>query len=95
MNRARKILTGAAERLDLPAEVLAGIPKMELTGFRQFSIEPHKGLVEYEKERISIESELGQILILGSELTIQLMNRQRITIRGKLSAVELEKEHHG
>lgn len=95
MNRARKILAGAAERLELPAEVLAGVPKMELTGFQQFSIEPHKGLMEYEKDRISIESDLGPILILGSGLTIQLMNRQRITIRGKLFAVELQKERYG
>ena len=95
MNRARKILADAAERLELPAEVLAGVPKMELTGFQQFSIELHKGLMEYEKDRISIESDLGPILILGSGLTIQLMNRQRITIRGKLFAVELQKERYG
>lgn len=95
MNRARKFLADAAERLDLPADVLAGVPKMELTGFQQFSIEPHQGLMEYEKDRISIESDLGQILILGSGMTIQLMNRQRITIRGNLAAVELQKAHHG
>lgn len=49
MNRARKLLSSTAAFLELPADVLAGIPKMELIGFQEFSIEPHKGLLEYEK----------------------------------------------
>lgn len=89
MNRAKQFLAEAAGRLELPAEVLAGTPKMELSGFREFSIEPHQGLVEYERERISIATDLGRVEILGHDLTIKLMNRQRITVRGALYAVEL------
>lgn len=90
MNRAKQFLADAAGRLELPADVLAGIPKMELTGFREFSIEPHQGLVEYEREKISIASDLGRIEVLGRDLTIKLMNRQRITIRGSMTAVALQ-----
>ena len=94
MNRAKKILASAADKLDLPADVLAGLPKMELTGFRQFSIEPHQGLLEYEKERISIKSDLGRIDIIGEDLRIRLMNSQRITINGRLRSIELQEGRH-
>lgn len=90
MNKARKFLTNTASFLELPADVLAGVPKMELTGFREFSIEPHNGLMEYEKDQILIETELGRVSLLGKDLTIRLMNSSRITIRGWLRAVELQ-----
>lgn len=89
MNRAKRILTGAADFLDLPADILAGLPKMEIIGFREFSIEPHHGLLEYDKECIGIKSDLGRICVLGADLTIKLMNSRRISICGKLMSIEL------
>ena len=66
MNRARKLLVDAAGYLELPADILAGVPKMELTGFQEFSIESHKGLVEYKKSKLA----LRQILVkFGSLVT--------------------------
>jgi len=89
MNRVRKLLVDAAGYLELPANILAGVPKMELTGFQEFSIESHKGLVEYEKKQIGIETDLGKVWIVGNDLTIKLMNRQRLTIKGDLYAVHM------
>lgn len=90
MNKARKFLANTAGRLELPADVLAGIPKMELTGFREFSVEPHKGLLEYEKDEITIETGIGRICLSGNDLTIKLMNSSRITIFGWLNSVILQ-----
>ena len=95
MNKARKFLVNTASLLELPADVLAGVPKIEVVGFRECSIEPHKGLLEYEKEQIIIETELGKVCILGSGLTIKLMNSSRITVRGQMYAVELQEGGHG
>lgn len=92
MNRARKFLSEAAAYLELPADVMAGVPRVEVTGFREFSIEPHKGLMEYEKERIIVESSLGRVCLSGKDLTIRLMNSQRITVSGAIYAVELLEE---
>ena len=46
MNKAKKLLSDAAQRLELPADIAAGLPKMELTGTVEFSLEPHRGLLE-------------------------------------------------
>ncbi|MGN0979518.1 MAG: YabP/YqfC family sporulation protein [Candidatus Avoscillospira sp.] len=89
MNRAKKLLTGAAGMLDLPADIVAGLPKMELTGFVEFSLEPHKGLLEYADQEIILDSSVGQICIRGENLSIKLMNRARITVTGNLTSVEL------
>ena len=89
MNKARQFLANTAGLLELPADVLAGVPKIEMTGFQEFSIEPHHGLMEYEKEQITIDTVLGRVDLLGRGLTIRLMNSSRITIRGELYAVQL------
>jgi len=90
MNAVRKFLSEASKKLELPAEVVSFVPKMELTGTEEFSIEPHKGLLEYEKERISLDSSVGTVLIFGSELRIKQMNHQRITLVGQIHSVELQ-----
>ena len=48
--------------------------------------------LEYEKEQIGIETNLGKIQIIGSGLNIKLMNRNRITISGDLHAVRLRED---
>ena len=93
--KARELLADMAEKMELPADIAAGLPTMELCGFREFSMEPHGGLVEYDRERISLESTLGRVTVLGENLTIRRMNRQRITVAGQSRAVELQEDDHG
>ena len=95
MNKARELLAEVAEKMELPADLAAGLPTMELCGFREFSMEPHGGLVEYDRGRVSIESTLGRVTVLGEDLIIRRMNRQRITVAGQLRAVELAGDGHG
>ncbi len=90
MNRAKKFLANTAGFLEIPGDILAGMPKMELTGFREFSIEAHQGLMEYDKAQITIDTGVGRVNLLGRELTIRLMNSNRITICGDLYALELQ-----
>lgn len=92
MNKAKKLLSDAAQRLELPADIAAGLPKMELTGTVEFSLEPHRGLLEYEKTRIAVSSALGTVEVLGQGLSIKRMNQERITIVGQITAVELPED---
>ena len=89
MSKVRNFLINSAGLLDLPPDVMTGIPRMELVGFQSFSIESHKGLLEYEKDQISIETRIGQLRLTGSDLTIKLMNSNRISINGSISSLVL------
>ena len=45
-NRGRKgVLAGAAELFDLPADVVAGLPHVEVVGNREFYMENHRGII--------------------------------------------------
>ena len=95
MGVARKLLERASRQLELPAEIVAGLPRIEVTGTGELSIEPHRGLLEYAQERISIDSSIGAISVTGEGLTIKLMNRERITVTGCVYSIELPGDSHG
>ena len=89
MKRAQKILEAASERLDVPGEIMAGLPKLELTGFAQLSIEHHKGILEYTSEAITVAVGIGKIRITGQKLSIHFMNHTYVMVTGELQNVEL------
>jgi len=92
MNKARKLLAASAESLALPADVLAGIPRIEWIAGTELSVEPHNGLKEYAKEEILVNSAVGVIAICGGNMTVKLMNNRRIVIAGKIASVQLQEQ---
>lgn len=73
---------------------MAGLPKMELTGNQEFSMEHHRGLLEYADQQIAIGSSAGTVRLYGKGLVIKLMNQERITVSGTIQTVELEESQH-
>ena len=55
MDRSGKkegLLERTAEVFDLPGDVVAGLPRIELTGSRELRMENHKGILSYGGEEI-------------------------------------------
>lgn len=82
------LLERASETLDIPGNVVAGLPLMEITGFRNFYIENHKGIKEYGKSEIVVDTNRGPVRIKGDEMEIKMMNDREIVINGQLFSVE-------
>ena len=89
MNRTRKLLITAAQRLELPSDVVAGVPRMEIIGTSEFALEKHSGLLEYSKEQISVMTSVGPVTVEGSGLEIKQMGDNRIRIIGRVSQLKL------
>lgn len=90
MKERKNILVSTAQTADLPADIVAGLPRIELTGNIMCSIEPHKGLLEYAREVISVDSTVGAVVVHGENLDIRQMNRSRITVSGQITEIRLE-----
>ena len=54
LKRDKNIWLGAAELFDLPPDMVAGLPHMEMLGDRYFYMERHKGILSYSGEEIDI-----------------------------------------
>jgi len=93
MERNRKdrqdgILNTVAELFDLPADVVAGLPRLEMVGSRQLYLEHHTGILAYSEEQIDANTPMGVLRVRGERLTLLAMTAEELRIGGKIFAVE-------
>lgn len=82
-------LERTAEVFDLPADALAGLPKLELVGDGELRVENHKGILAYGQEEIHISGGVYLIKIVGRELELRAMTGIELLITGKIIQISL------
>ena len=93
MERNRKgrdagVLTTVAELFDLPADVVAGLPRLEMVGSRQLYLEHHTGILAYSETQIDVNT-AGEVLrVKGEALTLLAMTAGELRIGGQIASVE-------
>lgn len=87
-NRLGSILERAAESLDMPVEVIGGLPRVEIRGQHEVLLESHQGVREYGGQCIVIDTASGCVRIRGDGLTIRSMDQERIVINGVIASYE-------
>ena len=93
MERNRKdrnggVLDTVAELFDLPADVVAGLPRLEMVGSRQLYLEHHAGILAYSEEQIDVNTPEGILRVRGERLTLTAMTAEELRIGGAIAAVE-------
>ena len=92
MERNRKekgrVLDSVAELFDLPADVVAGLPRLELVGDRQLYLEHHAGILAYSEEQIDVNTSAGALRVRGEGLSLLAMTAEELRIGGRIAAVE-------
>lgn len=86
----RRVLERAAEVFDLPGEVLAGLPKITMTGGRRIHIEGHRGIIQYERELIAVNCGAMILKIRGVRLDLVSMSAQELLIAGEVHGIDFE-----
>lgn len=81
-------LSAAAELFGLPADVVAGLPRLELIGSRQLYLERHRGILSYSEERIDANTPTGVLRICGRNLTLLAMTAEELRVGGTILSLE-------
>ena len=87
MSKLRRFLEKAAQRLEIPADIAADLPHMELNGFSSCSLDCHRAILAYEPEKIIIAVNTGLVTIEGEGLELRHMHRDRLTVTGEIRAM--------
>ena len=82
-------LERTAEVFDLPADALAGLPKLELVGDGELRVENHKGILAYGQEEIHISGGVYLIKIVGQGMELRAMTGIELLITGKVTQITL------
>ncbi len=86
--KLEQILGKASQNLDMPLDLVAGMPRIELRGSHEAILESHSGVREYGENLIIVETPLGSARICGNGLTIREMDEDKIVINGAISSFE-------
>ena len=83
------LLERTAQVLDLPGDVVAGLPRVEITGSRELRMEDHKGILAYGTEEIHVSGGKLILKIRGKGLELKAMNASELLITGEIEGVDL------
>lgn len=87
--RRVRFLERTAEVFDLPADAVAGVPRLELVGDGELRVENHRGILAYGREEIHISGGIYLIKVMGQELELRAMTGLELLITGKISQITL------
>ena len=82
------VLETVAELFDLPADVIAGLPRLEMVGGRQLYVEHHTGLLAYTENQIDANTPAAVLRVKGERLTLLAMTAGELRIGGKIDSLE-------
>ncbi len=82
------MLRSISRTFKLPEELFSGMPRIEINGDEEVTVENHKGILMYEDEQIQINGGNAVVQIRGRGLRLCTMTRTILTIRGYITGVE-------
>ena len=68
--RGQNMLSAVAELFDLPGDVVAGLPRLEMVGSRQLYVEHHTGILAYSDTCIDANTTAGLLAMTAEELRV-------------------------
>ena len=86
--RGQNMLSAVAELFDLPGDVVAGLPRLEMVGSRQLYVEHHTGILAYSDERIDANTTAGVLRITGEGLSLLAMTAEELRVGGRIHGLE-------
>lgn len=78
-----------AQMFDLPMDVIAGLPRMELVGDSEFRMENHKGILSCSENEIHISGGIYLVKVSGQGLEVRAMTGLELLVTGKVCRIEL------
>jgi sporulation protein YqfC len=84
-NKIKKTITSM---LELPKEIVFNLPLITVIGNEEINIENYKGIIEYNLERIRINTSCGIIKIEGKKLSLKQITAENICVNGSISKLE-------
>ena len=79
-----------AKALELPPDVVLGIPGITVLGGCEASVQNYKGIVEYDDKKVVFNTSIGIFEITGEELDIKTVTDDEVTLHGKVTGFEIK-----
>ena len=76
--------------LELPADVLQGVPHIDLLGREHLRVMNHCGIIRYDSDQIILRLRCGVLRIGGKDLIMSVMDDEKLTMDGQIDSLCFE-----
>jgi len=77
-----------SDAVNIPKDVILGVPLIHMTGREEFYIENYRGILEYTDSLIRIQTKIGQIHVIGKKLEIIYYTNDEMKVVGLIDKLE-------
>ncbi|HWP95528.1 MAG TPA: sporulation protein YqfC [Syntrophomonadaceae bacterium] len=77
-----------ADMLEIPRDLVFDLPRVTLVGRNELHIENHRGVIEFNPDRMRINLSRGYMEIEGQGLEIDALMPEEISIRGEIYSLK-------
>lgn len=78
-----------SEKLNLRSEALPGNTIVELSGNDRVLVENFRNVVMFDTDSINLEVSFGLLTVLGKELVLDYLEKDRILISGSIKNIQI------
>ena len=82
------LVKSVTDRLQLPKDMMFGVPILTITGQNDLTVENYKGILEYREDKIRLSLKQGQVEICGTHLKIEYYTGEDMKISGQIDKLE-------
>ena len=85
-----QVKTNIVESLELPRDIMYGAVIITAMGRNQVLVENYKGIIEYTREKIRLQTKNCQVTIQGKQLVVEYYTNEEMKITGRIESVFYE-----
>lgn len=87
----RKLRNWTARILDLPQDVVQGLPRVTMIGDIQLTVENHRGVLHFSSDTLRLAMEKGELEVTGHDLVIRNIGTDEVLVEGRITGVLLKR----
>ena len=82
-----QVKTNIVESLELPRDIMYGAVIITAMGRNQVLVENYKGIIEYTREKIRLQTKNCQVTVQGQQLVVEYYTNEEMKITGFIQGI--------
>lgn len=83
----RQVKSNIVESLELPRDIVYGAVIITAMGRGQVLIENYKGIIDYTREKIRLQTKNCQVSVVGKQLVVEYYTNEEMKITGFIEGI--------
>ncbi len=86
-NKLTQVKSNIVESLELPRDIVYGAVIISAMGRNEVLIENYKGIIDYTREKIRLQTKTCQVIIVGKRLVVEYYTNEEMKITGFIEGI--------